>query len=248
MSTSANELDTMIASCRDRLGDPAEWTDPDEYRHDLALCIIDAVQSAAARYDRVVQVVDRYRAYRRARGADTDPTDGARALLHSFEEVGGSMAWAGKIGCYKRRYCDDEEPPRAQSIEDAADRLYRLRIDSAEDLRAAAGRPALLAELERAWLSVSDDMDEANWQYFLSLAGVPGRQQHGSDSRFVATALGRDQAPTALTRELIHAAADHLQLSAADLDHAIWRWECNSTDRVPLPESTGDRRPLRVVA
>lgn len=235
----------MIASCRDRLGDPAEWTDPDEYHDSLALCIIDAVQSTAARYDRVVQVVDRYRAYRRARAAD--PDDGSRALLHSFEEVGGSMAWAGKIGCYKRHYCDDAESLRARDIEDAADRLHRLRIDSTEDLRAAAAQPALRAELEQAWLSVSEETDELNWQYFLSLAGIPGPQQRRLTSRFVATALGRDQAPTGLTRELIDAAADHLRLSTADLDHAIWRWEC-SADPTPPPASADDRRPLRVVA
>ena len=50
MSVSQQQVQTVAAACRSRLGDPSGWVAPDQYRRSLALCIIESVQAAGSRY------------------------------------------------------------------------------------------------------------------------------------------------------------------------------------------------------
>lgn len=141
----------------------------DDYRHSLALCIIESVQSHLGHDD--IGVVDRYVAYRRARH-EQPVMDGARALLRTFEEVGSSDQWAGKVGSYKRRYSATGAPIEARHIQQAAVLLYDRRIDSIDDLVDAARDQAALEQIHDAWLEACGDDSDATWSHFLTLAGI----------------------------------------------------------------------------
>jgi len=141
----------------------------DDYRHSLALCIIESVQSHLGQDD--IGVVDRYVAYRRARH-EQPVTDGARALLRTFEEVGSSDQWAGKVASYKRRYSATGVPIEARHIQQAATLLYDRRIDTIDDLVDTARDQAALEQIHDAWVEACGADGDAAWSHFLALAGI----------------------------------------------------------------------------
>ena len=231
------DAERFIAAVRRRLGDPAGWTRHDRFHGSLALCIIDAVQSTAARYDKSVLAVDRYRAYRRAQGV-ADVVDGARDLLRTFEQVGGSLVWSGKIGNYKMPY-GDGNALRAMTIQDAAARLHKAGVDTVDDLRSAMTDPGRYRAIRDAWLDASSATDEVNWTYFLMLAGVPWVRPGTLTTAFVADALGTAHPTDAPGPEqvagLVAQAAEAVGTTPPELEHAIWRWELNRATPVAIP-------------
>ncbi|WP_430331681.1 heme peroxidase [Rhodococcus sp. ACT016] len=240
MSVSEQQVQTVTRACRERLGDPAGWVPPDEYRNSLALCIIESVQAAGTRFADAGTVVDRYLAYRRAHEAGPI-TDGARALLRTFEEAGSADQWAGKIGNYKRRYSESTAPLRAIEIQRAAERLHDLQIDSIGDLVGATRNEGTRHDLRTAWDNSCGARDETTWQHLLLLAGAPGADDDtaAATDEFVRSALASsatdtdDDSPPAI---LLAAAADRLDVPAAALEHAVRRWRCTREDhsvRVP---------------
>ncbi len=231
------ETEEFVAAVRQRLGDPAGWTRHDRFHGSLALCIIDAVQSTAAQYDKSVLAVDRYRAYRRAQGV-VDVVDGARDLLRTFEQVGGSLVWSGKIGNYKMPY-GDGNALRAMTIQDAAAQLHAAGVDSVADLRSAMTDPGRYRTIRDAWLDASSATDEVNWTYFLMLAGVPWVRPGTLTRAFAADVLGAAHPADAPAPEhvasLVAQAADAVGTTPAELEHAIWRWELNRATPVAIP-------------
>ncbi|XGU20851.1 heme peroxidase [Rhodococcus sp. 3Y1] len=167
MTISTDTVDAVAAACRDRLGDPSAWVASDAYRQSLALCIIESVQSTSGHSE--VTVVDRYLAYRKAR-EDKPVTDGARELLRTFEEAGSSDQWAGKIGSYKRRYTATGVPIEARHIQQVAEKLHHLRINSVEDLLSAADSDNALEAVHHAWVDACGDGSEVTWAHLLMLA------------------------------------------------------------------------------
>ncbi|QDQ97262.1 heme peroxidase [Tomitella fengzijianii] len=232
-----DSLDAFVKAVRVRLGDPHTWTRHDRFHGSLALCIIDAVQSTAAEYDKSVLTVDRYRAYRRAQGVD-DVVDGARDLLRTFEQVGGSLVWSGKVGRYKMPY-GDANAVRAMAIQDTAERLRALGVDTVEDLRAATADPGRHHAIRDAWLAASSTTDEVNWTYLLMLAGAPGILPGSLTSAFAADALGVAHASDAPGPRQVHAlvaaAADAVETTPVELEHAVWRWELNRAAPAAIP-------------
>ncbi|WP_024793839.1 hypothetical protein [Tomitella biformata] len=226
------DLDLLLAAAQDLLGNPVEWTRPDRFHDSLALAVIDAIQSTAAEYGKSVRAVDRYRAYRSAQG-QADVVDGTRALLRTFEEVGGALTWSGKIGNYKRSYSDSLSL-RANAIQEAAESLHALRIDSAADLRAVVTDPTRYQAARDAWMSASAATDEINWTYLLMLVGVSWVQPQSLSSRFVIETLGEDPGIDAV-RGLLSAVADGIAVSLVELEHAIWRWELNLAEPAEIP-------------
>ncbi|CAM2801794.1 Heme peroxidase [Prescottella defluvii] len=234
MSVSEQHVQAVVQSCRDRLGDPAGWVPPDEYRDSLALCIIESVQAAGNRYADAGTVVDRYRAYRRAR-VPGRITDGARELLRTFEEVGSSDQWAGKIGSYKRRYSEQAAPMRAAEIQRTAESLHALHIDSVGDLVGATRDDRRRRDLRAAWDECCGGPDDAMWQHLLTLAGAPGSAATAATAtdEFVRSALADTpggSTPSAPPAEMLAAAAGRLGVSAAALEHAVRRWHCTRED------------------
>ena len=227
-----NDFDLLQAAVRDLLGDPVEWTRHDRFHNSLALAVIDAIQSTAAEYGKSVRAVDRYRAYRSAQG-NADITDGTRALLRTFEQVGDALTWSGKIGNYKLPYSDSQSL-RATAIQKAAESLHGLGIDSAADLRAVMSDPTRYQMARDAWMSASCATDEINWTYLLMLVGVSWVQPQSLSSRFVIETLGEDPGPDSI-RELLSEVADSIPVSLVELEHAIWRWELNLAQPVQIP-------------
>lgn len=239
--STVKDLDPLCAAAQELLGDPVEWTRSDRFHDSLALAVIDAIQATAAEYGKSVRAVDRYRAYRSAQG-HPDLADGARDLLRTFEEVGDALTWSGKIGNYKRPYCDAQSL-RATAIQEAAVRLHGLGIDSAADLRAVISEPVRYQAAREAWMSASAATDENNWTYLLMLVGVSWVQPQSLSSRFVIETLGEDPGIERV-RDLLSAAAETLDVPLVELEHAIWRWELNLAEPVQIPAE----RPLLLVA
>ena len=178
-------------ACRDRLGDPSGWVASDAYRHSLALCIIESVQSSAGHSE--VAVVDRYLAYRRAH-PDQPLTDGARDLLRTFEEAGSSDQWAGKIGSYKRRYTATGVPIEARHIQ-----LVGRATPPAphqQHRRPSRGRvpttPSSRSTTRGSRCAVTSS--DVTWAHLLMLAGIPGAGRIGWRTSFISGALGISEA------------------------------------------------------
>ncbi|MBM4638185.1 heme peroxidase [Rhodococcus hoagii] len=234
MSVSQQQVQTVAAACRSRLGDPSGWVAPDQYRRSLALCIIESVQAAGSRYADAGTVIDRYMAYRRTH-TPGPVDDGARELLRTFEEAGSSDQWAGKIGNYKRRYSDGAAPLRAAEIQRTAERLYTLRIDSVGDLLDATRDERARTDLHDAWVECSGAHDDTTWEHLLLLAGAPHAQHTGAIDEFVDSALAdgpgladasEADEPSVPPTEILAAAADTLGVAPPALEHAVRRWKC----------------------
>ena len=222
MTVSADTVETVVTACLDRLGDPSGWVTSDAYRHSLALCIIESVQSSAGHSE--VAVVDRYLAYRRAH-PDQPLTDGARDLLRTFEEAGSSEQWAGKVGSYKRRYSATGVPIEARHIQLAAERLHQLRINSIDDLLEAARDEAALEQIHDAWIEVCGESSDVTWAHFLMLAGIPGVRPNRVADVFISGALGISEATDdGLAEEILEATATELGVDPDQLNYAIRRW------------------------
>lgn len=235
MSVPEQHVQTVVAACRERLGDPAGWVSPDEYRRSLALCIIESVQAAGTRLADAGTVVDRYRAYRRSR--EPGPlTDGARALLRTFEAVGSADQWAGKIGNYKRRYSESAAPLRARAIQRTAERLHALAIDSVRDLVDATNDRSSRDDVRSAWDESCGAGDDTTWQHLLLLAGAPGAEQSSAAAdTFVRSALDDEPATDDSAPEILTAAAERLGVAPAALEYAVRRWNCTREDHfVPV--------------
>lgn len=237
----STDFDRLLASTRELLGDPCEWTRHDRFQDSLALAVVDAIQSTAAEYCTCVRAVDRYRAYRSAQGHN-EITDGTRDLLRTFEEVGGALNWSGKIGSYRRTY-SDAPALRATTIQDAAERLHNLGIDSAADLRATVTDPARYLAARDAWMSAAGATDEISWLYLLMLVGVTWVRPQSLSAHFVADAMGdpaHDQPPTEAISQTLTEVAEAMGISLVELEHAIWRWELNLAKPAEIPAD----RPL----
>ena len=220
MSIPTDTVDAVAAACRDRLGDPSAWVASDAYRASLALCIIESVQSSSGHSE--VAVVDRYLAYRQAR--DNNPvTDGSRELLRTFEEAGSSDQWAGKIGSYKRRYSATGVPIEARHIQQVAEKLHYLHIESVEDLLSAANSDHSLNAVRQAWTDACGDDAEVTWAHLLMLAGIPHTDLGTAADTFIGTTLGSAE-PPANTAEILAATAEQLGVEPDRLDYAIRRW------------------------
>ncbi|CQD24759.1 heme peroxidase superfamily protein [Mycobacterium lentiflavum] len=84
----AQELEQLVAVCKQDLGSSADWIAPPGYPNSLALCIIDAVFSINATYGGVANVITQYRRHRAEQNGDAD-TDGVIELLGTFEWSNG---------------------------------------------------------------------------------------------------------------------------------------------------------------
>ncbi|MDI1463389.1 hypothetical protein QEZ54_20625 [Catellatospora sp. KI3] len=222
--TSDSHIGKVVDRVLDSLPDPARWQNPGGYPDGLALCTIDAVQSIGVRYGSVVTVLDRYRTFRRAQGAEP-AVDGAAELLRTFADVGGVNPWAAAIGNAHRTSTTPGAPLKAEAVEQAATVLLAARLPTCHALRQGADDQLHVAK--QAWLRVPGQRSGISWRYLLMLAGRPGVKPDRMIIRFVAAALGcpvgavtPDQAA-----DLVEQAAGRLNVTSTHLDHAIWRWQ-----------------------
>lgn len=187
--------------------------------------MIDSVQSTGVNYTSVGKVLDRYRTYRGAQGADAG-ADGAVELLATFDELDGPDAWARRIGT-RNRTSTRGGILKAEAIRDAARVFTADGIDTTTDLRAAADDEVRLERVRTAWCRVKGQRSGITWRYVLMLAGVPGVKPDRMICRFVADALEvpRRSVGPEFAAEIVTAAARGLGMSVTALDHAIWRFQ-----------------------
>ncbi|MDD7812448.1 hypothetical protein PP713_07725 [Mycobacterium sp. CSUR Q5927] len=217
----AAQLQALITSCEQFRGAKA----PTGYRDGLALCIVDSVQSTGVTYSSVERIVDRYRAYRRDQGGDPN-SDGVPELLATFEELGGPDSWAEQIG-NRNRTSTRNGVLKAEAIRAAAQTLAADGIETTADLRDAAGDEDRLVRVGAAWRAVAGQRSGITWHYVQMLAGIPGVKPDRMICRFVADSLTvpRKSITTEFAGAIVTAAAEALELSLTDLDHAIWQWQ-----------------------
>jgi hypothetical protein len=221
------QIRRLAHACRDRLGSPHRLPVPEGYPESLALCIIDAIQSAGPAGASAGKVVARYRRVRLAHGGDPE-TDGGVALLGTFHDAGSAEEWGRTIGTGDRTSGEPDAPRKAHAVEAAATTLTDLEIYSAADLREVTRLTDGFHDMVReAWAAVPGQRSGLTWRSLLTLAGVPGVKPDRIITRFVAGALGVD--PSGLEPEHAASALDRaagmLSVTPAALDHAAWRWQ-----------------------
>ncbi|MCB0927148.1 MAG: hypothetical protein KDB70_04325 [Mycobacterium sp.] len=198
---------------------------PTGYPNGLALCVIDSVQSPGVRYASVGRVLDRYRAYRRAQGANPS-ADGVSHLLATFAELGGPEAWAARIG-NGHRTSTRSGVLKAEAIRAAAAVLAAEGLKTTAALRTASADLPRMARAETRWRTVPGQRSGITWRYLLMLAGIPGVKPDRMICRFVADALGipRGNLPPAFAQAILTEAAEAMGMSPTALDHAVWQYQ-----------------------
>lgn len=226
MNTDNEQQSKFQDACRDLLGSPDQWVNSGGYPGSVALCIIDSIQSTGPHYTSVLNVVNRYRSYRAAQGADAD-LDGVLTLIDTFDELSGVKGWAAKIGNQNRTYQKKTAPLKAQAILQAANHVAKHQIDSISDLRSKLANEASRAALRTSWLDVLSQSSGITWDYFLMLSGEQGVKADRMIVRFVERALASK--PGSVTAEfaksVVTNGASQLGVAVSNLDHAIWRFE-----------------------
>jgi hypothetical protein len=217
------ELQLLLESIAEDLGDPTEWRAPVEFYDSLALCALNSAYSLRATSASATRVLGRYRA-----ASTTADTDSGPDLLHAMDDAGGPVEFARTV------LCNDSKLPgtrrvRTEGIHEALTRLAALDrpVETTEQLRTVAAGDSSLAE--RAWRSVSG-LGPLSWSYLLMNAGVGTETKPDvMVQRYVAKALGEGSNPTlARTRQLLELAASELGIEPRALDRAIWVFESPS--------------------
>ena len=220
---SAALVEAVVSKCRSELGDDSEWLNPAGYPDGLALCVLDSIWSLGVNYDHhVVPVLRRYRAMRRALGADPN-TDGTEELLAAADRCGGPDGFAQALGNHQRTSTRAGAPTKAASVVQAARALGTVNITTAAEFRKAVAADAKAVEL--IWRAVPGQVSsDIGWRYLQLLAGVDEVKPDRMIARFL-TSCGAPALTTSDSSALVRAAAVRLGVTARVLDHAIWRYQ-----------------------
>ena len=216
--------DALTQECRSLFGDTSHWITADGYTNSLALAIIDSIYSTGSHYQSVVNVVNKYREYRHAQGADAD-RDGTEELLATFHEAGGSAQWAELVDNRKPAHTRPDAPLKAAVIQQAATALHELGIRTRDDVHAAHAKDHWFSELKKTWLRLPSQSSGVTFNYFLILSGFQSVKPDRMVIRCVeehAGLRGKDITPMQAA-ELIAQVAAQYPTEPRMLDHVIWR-------------------------
>jgi hypothetical protein len=236
---------TLTEACRSIFGDESRWITTDGYPDGLALSIIDSIYSTGSNYKAVVNVVNKYRAYRKAQGGDAD-RDGTSELLQTIKEAGGCAGWAELVNNRKPAHTKKNAPLKAEVIRMAAELLEgeELQITTQDELRAAYAKKESRKKLKDAWLDLPSQRSGVTYNYLLILAGFQSVKPDRMVIRFVAQHAGleaKKRTPME-TAELITQVAKLYPTQPRRLDHVIWRHvsgrEVFRTGEVPIQVTT----------
>jgi hypothetical protein len=223
----ATDLGVLVKACEIDLGDPDLWSTPGGYPNSLALCIIDSIYLNGARYASVVNIIDRYRNYRKKHGGDAD-TDGTHELAATIFELGGPDPWATRIGNRRPTSTQAGAPLKAETIAGLTMLLPTYGVRNTGDLNALAViGPDALKTVERAWRAAPGQRSGITWDYALMLAQIPGFKADRMVTRYVARAIGMrpEKLSPARAAQLVTRVAEIKGRNMVDLDQAIWRFE-----------------------
>ncbi|WP_431844074.1 hypothetical protein [Calidifontibacter indicus] len=202
---SASDIELLLTALkRDDL--PGATRFPGGYPGEIELALLDAILSIRARYGDWPRtgVGKRVMAYKTARGVDTcDDLD----TLASFPsdtllEICGSQKTGRRL--------------KSDAIIAAARALVAAGVRHSHDL----AKPD--EQHRRAYVSVNG-LGEVTWSYLLMLLGHSDVKPDRMIMRYLRRA-GLTVTPEQ-ARTIVVATAGELNISASDLDHAIWRFE-----------------------
>lgn len=219
------EAQRLTEVCRSIFGDESRWITADGYPDSLALSIIDSIYSTGSKYKAVINVVNEYRAYRKAQGGDAD-RDGTSELLQTFKEAGGSAGWAELVNNRKPAHTKNNAPLKAEVIRLAAEQLEKkLEITTQDELRAAYATKESRKKLKDAWVGLPSQRSGVTYNYLLILAGFQSVKPDRMVIRFVAKHAGLDakKLTPMETADLIQQVAELYPTQPRRLDHVIWR-------------------------
>lgn len=220
------EAEKLTEVCRGIFGDETQWITADGYPHSLALCIIDSIFSTGSHYNSVINVVNEYRAYRRAEGGNAD-YDGTAELLATFADVGGSAAvWADKVANNRKpAHTRMNAPLKAEVIRQAAEKLHELGYTTRDHLHRAYAEDKELKALKEAWLHLPSQRSGVTYNYLLILAGFQSVKPDRMVIRFIKehAELGERELSTSEAADLIRQVAELYPIEARRLDHVVWR-------------------------
>jgi hypothetical protein len=215
-------VEPLVSACRETLPPSSEWETFKGYEDGIALAVMDAIWAMIARYAITCGVIERYRRYRAARGADARK-DGIPELLATFEELGGVDAFIDEIGTRNRVSTKPDAARKGEAVFLAAQTLRDLGVQTADEFRTAVAS-VRSQELQDAWRALPGQRSGISWRYLRMLLGLPDVKPDRMIVRFVTSALRLDE--SALTSDetaaLVVAAAQQLGVREQDLDHAIW--------------------------
>ncbi|WP_284990471.1 hypothetical protein [Arthrobacter sp. efr-133-TYG-120] len=220
------EAEKLTEVCRGIFGDESKWIAADGYPHSLALCIIDSIFSTGSHYNSVINVVNEYRAYRRAEGGDADQ-DGTKELLATFAAGGNSAAvWADEVvDNRKPAHTKKNAPLKAEVIRQAAEKLHELNYRTRNDLHRAYAEDEHLTGLKNVWLDLPSQRSGVTYNYLLILAGFQSVKPDRMVIRFIKehAELGDRRLSEEDAAVLIKRVAELYPTEPRRLDHVIWR-------------------------
>jgi hypothetical protein len=220
------EAEKLTEVCRGIFGDETRWIAADGYPRSLALCIIDSIFSTGSHYTSVINVVNRYRAYRRAAGGDADQ-DGTMELLNTFKDVGDdAAAWADEVvDNRKPAHTQKNAPLKAEVIRQAANKLHKLGYRTRDDLHRASAKDVHLSGLKDAWLHLPSQRSGVTYNYLLILAGFQSVKPDRMVIRFIKehAELRDREITTSEATALVKHVAELYPTEPRRLDHVIWR-------------------------
>ncbi len=217
------DLDLLLKTITEDLGDPSDWITPVEFPNSLALCALNSVYSLNNSSAAAKNVIARYRAFR-----PTADTDSGPDLMEAMDSAGGPTDFAVNILRNKRPLARSNRV-RPEGIYEGLSHFAALdtAVTTAEHLRTAVadGNTAV----EKAWLSVKG-FGSLAWSYLIMNAGVGTETKPDvMIQRYLARALGETKAPGPdRTRQLLQLAAANLSVEPRALDRAIWQHESPS--------------------
>uniref|UniRef100_UPI003F4915DD hypothetical protein n=1 Tax=Paenarthrobacter ureafaciens TaxID=37931 RepID=UPI003F4915DD len=218
------ELDRLLKSIAEDIGDPSGWGAPVEFRGSLALCALNSAYSLRGSSAAATNVLARYREY-----SSTADTDSGPDLMEAMDGAGGPADFARDI-LRNQSKLPGTNRVRPEGIYEGLSRLATLTtaVDTTERLRTsvAAGDTSV----KEAWLSVKGFGDLA-WSYLIMNAGVGTETKPDvMVQRYIARVLDDGKNLTsARTRNLLQRAAAALNVEPRDLDRAIWLHESPSS-------------------
>jgi hypothetical protein len=214
--------DRVVAHVRRTLGDPAGWTAPDDHTS-VALAAIDSVWGIGVNFASVRKVLERYRAARRAAGADPE-SDGPAQLLALIDDAGGADGFAELVG-NRQRTSTRNGVLKAEAVQRIAAVLDEAGLSTVAAVRAASDDA--LAGLRAAWSQVPGQRSGLSLDAFLMVCGRGGVKADRMVRRFVADALGTTETRVAEARAgaLLISAAAACGVDARALDARVWEYQ-----------------------
>jgi hypothetical protein len=201
---------------------PSEWTQLNTYPQSFAECVIDAIWSERVRYTTVIEIIDRYRDFRRGQGANADQ-DGASELAQTFSI--GLDAWIDQIGNHQRVYAKSDAPYKAGVVHQAAEAAIASGLESVSDLvNGYAKSTQEYRNLHQRWLNLPGQHSGLSWARLALVAGVETVPVDPWLAEFASSATGAE-VPAQTALGLINAAATSMDVAPLRLRNAIWEYQ-----------------------